>query len=293
MSDGTKEERRANQVYERMETMWQELEAMAAVAKKQAVKEKTAKEKQEPPRPQPPGTPSVGSRGGALPLQYKKDEWDLVEEATFGEAVGEKVEKHLVVCCKPLPCDVKLLQMLGEEGEGLLNDDYERIFEYFRNKHLRLDRQFISSRHRGKGEVDDSADRRSTSNSMPGGKARAAPAQLGLSASMGTRRMDTGAGAGAGAAAGAGATAGSLAQASGTGKSPLRKRFESGASNPEEPSPRSLGRGHISGLVMAVPVMQKLARNAQASVAARIVQGVSLPAIASARADGGFSPHAP
>mmetsp|Transcript_88492 Transcript_88492/g.233268 ORF Transcript_88492/g.233268 Transcript_88492/m.233268 type:complete len:297 (-) Transcript_88492:6-896(-) len=295
MAESTKEDRRANQVYERMDTMWQELEAMAAFAKEQAVreKEKAAKEKKESALA--PATRdskiSIGSRGGP-PLQYKKDEWDRVEESTFGEAVGEKVEKHLVSCCKPLPCDVKLLQILGEEGEGLLNDDYERIFEYFRNKHMRLDRQFISNRRRGKGDDDDSADRRSTSNNMPEGKAKAAPAQVGLSASMGRRRLDTGAGAGAGAAAGAGATAGAAAQASGTGKNPLRKRFDTGASNPEEPSPRPSGRGHVSGLVMAVPVMQKLARNAQASVAARTSQGVSLPAIASARADGGFSPHA-
>mmetsp|Transcript_49719 Transcript_49719/g.128320 ORF Transcript_49719/g.128320 Transcript_49719/m.128320 type:complete len:146 (+) Transcript_49719:254-691(+) len=144
----------------------------------------------------------------------------------------------MVACCKPQPCDKKLLQILGEEGSRLLNDDYERIFDYFRNNHMRLDRQFISNRHRGRGGDDEPSDNRSSTTSAPGDKANTAPDPPGLSTSTGRHPSDTGArdAAGAGSAAGTGSTAVAAAQASGNGKSPLWKR------DPEPSSPASVRR---------------------------------------------------
>jgi len=86
-------------------------------------------------------------------LGLGRDEWDNTEDCIFEDTTNEDFERNLLEVCRPMPWDLRLLGQLGEECEDLLSEDYDRIFKYFRNKHVEHDQQLISQ---------STADRRAT-----------------------------------------------------------------------------------------------------------------------------------
>lgn len=126
---------RAQAMYEKMDLMSRELERLADIGKEEVLVHAPVDVKR------PMGAAMSSSAPG-----FPKDEWDAVDDSIFEDTPCEEFEKNLVDVCKPMPWDIKLLGLLGEAGEDLLNEDYERVFDYFRNKHLKHDQQLISER---------------------------------------------------------------------------------------------------------------------------------------------------
>lgn len=127
---------KAQQLYERWDTMWRECQEMNTFAREEIRRVQKVKEAERRAEIAAHPKSSPSRRGSA---QGRKPE----ENDGLASDISEKAEKQFVTCCKPFPCDIKLLQILGQEGEQLLTDDYERVYEYFRNKNMTLDRQFV------------------------------------------------------------------------------------------------------------------------------------------------------
>lgn len=137
---------RAQQLYERWDTMWRELQEMDSFAREEIRRVQRVKEAERRAEiaAHPKGSPT---RRGSVPGRKPEENDGLASD------ISERAEKQFVACCKPFPCDIKLLQILGQEGEQLLTDDYERVYEYFRNKNMTLDRQFVGVKSKEQDEA--------------------------------------------------------------------------------------------------------------------------------------------
>lgn len=121
--------------FERMENLSMEIGRIATVGKADALASRRRRGSQGTSRRQ--SGLDDGDKGNSGLAGWEDDaEFSFLEDDTTLD-----MEDHLVKSCKPEPIDLKLLAMLGPDGEAKLSEDYERIFEYFRHKSVLMERK--------------------------------------------------------------------------------------------------------------------------------------------------------